>query len=132
MYPEKLSRSFIIDNNLVSCLLRDRLETKLTELYANGYEAFLDEQIPASNDEQSCFDELLKLTAVQENTNFYEYRQAWIAWSTMNLEDRLYLLKTFQQHFSSLNACNKPKRNVMFFCKVFITEFVPLIATTPN
>jgi hypothetical protein len=34
MHPEKLSKIFTIDSSLVLCLLRDRLETKLTELYA--------------------------------------------------------------------------------------------------
>ncbi|GAA3995092.1 hypothetical protein [Mucilaginibacter dorajii] len=70
------------------------METKLTELYANGCETFIDEQAEAPGSPENCFDELIALTSTQQNAQFYEYHQALDCLDTMKPEDRLYLLKT--------------------------------------
>lgn len=131
MYPDNLDKAFIENSSMVSCLLRKQLETKLFELYANGYRRFLDEDALLLNYDENYINQLAAV-ATQQKKHLSEYQQAWGIWSAMEVDDRLFLLKTFQEHFNRLKGKKSAKRNMLVFCKVFISEFVPIISTNRN
>lgn len=131
MYHNNAGKPYIGDSDLVSCLLRDRLETKLSELYSNRYEAFFDEEAEVLSYEDNTVQALTAIVKQEQNC-YYEYKQAWSIWSTMRVDDRLFLLQTFQKHFNQLSKRNSATRNILVFCKVFISEFVPIISTNRN